>query len=237
MVDCLTKEAKWPSQVASFPVARAPKGRVAPPPNSRGTRALVAWVPGWRRRGRTTRRRGTPWRARRRSRRPRPCPCKPSRCVTAKQQRKEPNALAKCHSSRLHTCPVTNSPRARVEGGALPRDAQPLLSRVGPHTSSSHSLQPPLSLINPNLHSKFLFIFIFSPHAKQTALLKKRLAEAMVTAQAAAGAGASSLKKEEAMGDVRAISAELMVGRCRLTPGTPWFSQLTPRLLSGTFSS
>ena len=28
-----------------------------------------------------------------------------------------------------------------------------------------------------------------------------------------------------------------MVGRCRLTPGTPWFSQLTPRLLSGTFTS
>ena len=27
------------------------------------------------------------------------------------------------------------------------------------------------------------------------------------------------------------------VGRCRLTPGTPWFSQLTSRLLSGTFSS
>ena len=25
------------------------------------------------------------------------------------------------------------------------------------------------------------------------------------------------------------------VGRCSLTPGTPWFSQLTPRLLSGTF--
>ena len=150
---------------------------------------------------------------------------------------KESKRPSKCHNSRLHTCPVTNSPRARVEGGALPRDAQPLLSRVGPHTSSSHSLQPPLSLINPNLHSKFLFIFIFSPHAKQTALLKKRLAEAMVTAQAAAGAGASSLKKEEAMGDVRAISAELMVGRCRLTPGTPWFSQLTPRLLSGTFSS
>ena len=31
-----------------------------------------------------------------------------------------------------------------------------------------------------------------------------------------------------------------MVGRCRLTPGTPWLSRLTPRLLqdlSGAFSS
>ena len=26
--------------------------------------------------------------------------------------------------------------------------------------------------------------------------------------------------------------AALQVGRCRLTPGTPWFSQLAPRLLS-----
>ena len=25
------------------------------------------------------------------------------------------------------------------------------------------------------------------------------------------------------------------MGRCTLTPGTPWFLQLTPRLLSGTF--
>ena len=27
----------------------------------------------------------------------------------------------------------------------------------------------------------------------------------------------------------------IMVGRCRSTPGTPWFPQSTPRLLSGTF--
>jgi len=33
------------------------------------------------------------------------------------------------------------------------------------------------------------------------------------------------------------IVAYAKVGRCRLTPGTPWFSQLTPRMLSGTFSS
>ena len=30
-------------------------------------------------------------------------------------------------------------------------------------------------------------------------------------------------------------AAQQVVGRCRLTPGTPWFSQSTPRLLSGTF--
>ena len=33
------------------------------------------------------------------------------------------------------------------------------------------------------------------------------------------------------------LSRDVKVGCCRFTPGTPWFSQLTPRLLSGTFSA
>ena len=37
--------------------------------------------------------------------------------------------------------------------------------------------------------------------------------------------------------DVEALmpETEAGVGRCRFTPDTPWFSKLTPRLLSGTF--
>ena len=31
------------------------------------------------------------------------------------------------------------------------------------------------------------------------------------------------------------INMGVKVWRCSFTPGTPWFSQLTPRLLSGTF--
>jgi hypothetical protein len=49
------------------------------------------------------------------------------------------------------------------------------------------------------------------------ALLKKRLAEATATAtaQGAAAVEVDNLKKEEAMGDVRAISAELNAAKSR----------------------
>jgi len=64
-------------------------------------------------------------------------------------------------------------------------------------------------------------------------------AEAAATAAAAAAAAKAVVKAEnERAAALEALRCELeMVGRCRLTPGTRWFPHLTPRLLSGTFSS
>jgi len=81
------------------------------------------------------------------------------------------------------------------------------------------------------------------PPADCQTFIQALVAPELVPAAGVRGPGASvpvvvQAHAWTALGKQCLVSEDLAkVGQCRLTPGTPWVSQLTPRLLSGTFSS
>ena len=74
-------------------------------------------------------------------------------------------------------------------------------------------------------------------------LFKDAMASSERTMLMRKGGGFVALEEYVATVENRISAAALQealegkVGPCRLTPGTPWFSHLTPLLISGTFSS